>query len=195
MSICISIEKPKVLKIQVKDLLWNELIGSNPLPFSTKVDAVYILGGSQKSLVLKYKTAAKLYHEGICRNILILGRPGKTEYNRALGRNLTNNEWSILALQKFGVPAKHIEPIKIHEGFFGTLSEAKSISKLIKKRQYKSILLISSPHHTKRVSISFAKYLKDYNITVFTQYSEDKEPVKGLLIEYLKLKIYEYFLL
>lgn len=195
MFLCISIEKPKVLKALTEDLLWNELISVDPLPLLTKVDAVYILGSSQKSLGLKYQTASKLYHEGICKRILVLSRSGKTEYNRALRRNLTNDEWSIFTLNKFGVPAKHIEPVKIHEGYFGTLSEAKSISELIKKRQYKSIVLITAPYHTQRVRVSFNNLFKNQNIQFYVQGSRETANLKELIIEFIKLKIYEHFLI
>jgi len=56
------------------------------------------LGGSQRSLELKYKTASELFHKGICKRIWILSRPGKTEYSKSLRRNLTNDECSLLLL-------------------------------------------------------------------------------------------------
>ncbi|MBW1720052.1 MAG: hypothetical protein JRJ43_10940 [Deltaproteobacteria bacterium] len=107
-------------------MILDELIDINPLPSGAKVDAIYVLGGSQTNLELKYKTASELYHKGICKRIWILSRPGITEYNVSLGRNLTNNEWSILKLTEFGVPEECIEPIKINEGFFGTFTEAQA---------------------------------------------------------------------
>jgi len=126
-------------------MILSELIDINPLPSGSKVDAIYVLGGSQTGLELKYKTASELYHKGICKRIWILSSPGITEYSVSLGRNLTNNEWSILKLTEFGVPNECIEPIKVKKGFFGTFTEAKGISSLIENRGYRSLLLISSP--------------------------------------------------
>ncbi len=173
----------------------DELIRINPPAPGAKVDALYVLGSSQTSLEYKYKTAADLFHKGICKRIWILSRPGKTEYDRSQGRNLTNDEWSILKLKEFGVPKEHIEPIKFKEGFFGTFAEAKGISSLIKSRGYKSLLLVSSPDHTHRVKISFDNFLKNQNTSLLIQRSEGKAFLIDLIVEYFKLKVYQYFLI
>ena len=182
------------VRADLKHLLSDELISINP-PVHTKVDAIYALGGSQTSLEYRYKTAADLFHKGICKRILILSRRNKTEYSPALERNLTNDEWSILKLNEFGVPIEHIEPIKIKEGFFGTFAEAKGISSIIKRRGYKSLLLVSSPYHTHRVKISFNNFLKNENTSLIIQGSESKAFLRDLFVEFFKLKIYQYFLI
>jgi hypothetical protein len=180
------------LKENIRYRLKKELIVVDPLPPSAIIDAVYILGGCQSSLEEKFK---EYYHNGICKRILILSRPGITEYSGPLGRNLTNNEWAVLKLKKLGVSEKNIEPIDIGQGFFGTLTEAKSISMLIKKRGYKSLMLITSPYHTKRVKVSFTSMLKDTGIILCVRGSEEKFSFSELVVEFIKLKIYEYFLI
>jgi len=182
------------VRADLKHLLSDELIHINPPTPGSKVDAIYVLGGSQTSLEYKYKTAADLFHKGICKRILILSRPGKTEYSPSLGRNLTNDEWSILKLKEFGVPKEHIEPIKIKEGFFGTFAEAKGISSLIKSRGYKNPILVSSPYHTQRVKISFNNFLKNQNTSLLIQGSEGKAFLRDLIVEFFKLKVYQYLL-
>ena len=181
-------------RTNLKQFILNELIYIDPPPSGAKADAIYILGGNQRSLAFKYKTAADLFHRGISKRIWILSRPGKTEFSRSLGRNLTNDEWSVLKLKEFGVPAENIEPIKIDEGFFGTFSEAKGISSLLKSRQYKSILLISSDDHTKRIKISFDNFLKDQDIKTYTQGSGERILLRHAIVEFFKLKIYQNFL-
>ena len=84
-------ENSSTFRTDIKHLILNELIYVNPPPSRAKLDAIYILGGSQRSLEFKYKTAAQLFHKGMCKRIWILSRPGKTEYSTALVRNLTNN--------------------------------------------------------------------------------------------------------
>jgi uncharacterized SAM-binding protein YcdF (DUF218 family) len=172
----------------------NELVYINPPDPGEKVDAIYVLGGNQRSLEFKYKTAAELFHKGICKRILILSRPGKTEYSRSLSRNLTNDEWSVLKLKEYGVPKENVEPIKMDEGFFGTFSEAKGISSLLKKRGYENILLISSHEHTYRVKISFENFLKKQTASVYVQASEERILLRHAIVEFIKLKIYQYFL-
>ncbi|MDP8219697.1 MAG: ElyC/SanA/YdcF family protein [Candidatus Theseobacter exili] len=175
--------------------LGKELIAVDSLPFSAKVDAVYVLGGSQNSLEYKFKTVADYYHKGICKEILILSRPGITEYSSLLARNLTNNEWTILKLKKLGISGKNIETVDIGKGFFGTLTEAKSVSGLIKKRGYKTLMLITSPYHTKRVKVSFTSMLTDTEITLCVRGSAEQASLSALIVEFIKLKIYKYFLI
>jgi len=181
-------------RTDLKQLILNELVYYNPPPLGSKVDAIYILGGSQRSLAFKYKTAADLFHRGISNRIWILSRPGKTEYSRSLGRNLTNDEWSIQKLHEFGVPEENVVAIKIKEGFFGTFSEAKGISSLLKSNGYKNILLISSDDHTKRIKISFDNFLKGQDYSVCIQGSGERILLRQAIVEFIKLKIYQYFL-
>jgi uncharacterized SAM-binding protein YcdF (DUF218 family) len=181
-------------RTDLKHLILSELIDINPLPSGAKVDAIYVLGGSQTGLELKYKTASELYHKGICKRIWILSRPGITEYSVSLGRNLTNEEWSILKLKEFGVPEENVEAIKIKEGFFGTFTEAKGISSLIESRGYRSVLLISSPWHTHRLKISFEKFLRNQHIKMYVQESGGRVLLRQLIIEFIKLKAYQCLL-
>jgi hypothetical protein len=97
--------------------------------------------------------------------------------------------------KEYGVPEENVEPIKIDEGFFGTFSEAKGISSQIKIRGYKAILLISSREHTYRVKISFDNFLKNQNIKIYTQGSGQKVLLRHAIVEFIKLKIYQYFLI
>ena len=187
-------EPSSAFRANLKDLMRKELIRIDLKPSKKIVDAIYILGGPQSSLKLKFKKAAELYHKGISKKILILSRPGKTEYSSLLGRNLTNDEWAIWKLEELGIPKNSIEPISIAPDFFGTLTEAKGISGLLKRRGYKSTILISSPYHTHRVKVSFEKFLKDHNVTFYVQGSGERRLLRQLIIELFKLKIYEYFL-
>lgn len=180
-------------KVNLGDLIRKELVRVDPLP-TKMVDAIYMLGGSQGSLEFKFKSVADFYHKGISRKIMILSRPGKTEYSSLLGRNLSNDEWAIWKLEELGIPKKSVESISIQKGFFGTLTEAKGISKIAKNRGYKSMLLISSSDHTHRVRISFKKFLKDNNIKMCIQGSGKRASLGELLLELVKLKVYEFFL-
>jgi uncharacterized SAM-binding protein YcdF (DUF218 family) len=55
------------VRADLKHLLSDELIRINPPAPGAKVYAIYVLGGSQRSLEHRYKTAADLYHKGICK--------------------------------------------------------------------------------------------------------------------------------
>ena len=181
-------------RADLKIFLSDELIRIAPPVLGVKADAIYVLGGSQRSLEHKYNAVADLFHKKICKKILLLSRPGKTEYSPSLGRNLTNDEWSLVKFNKLGIPREHIELTKIKEGFFGTFAEARGVSLLMKKRRYKSILLVSAPYHTHRVKVSFNHFLKKQNTTLFIQGSDEDVLLKNLIVEFIKLKVYKYIL-
>ena len=186
---------PRAIDSTFKPLMEGRLIDIDPIPLKTKADAIYVLGGSQGTLEPRFKTAADLYHKRMSDMILILSRPGITQYSHRLGRNLTNDEWSLLKLKQLGVPKKAVETITIKEEFFGTLREAKAISGLIKERGYESTILISSSCHTRRVKITFQKFLTDENIRFFVQASDGRPSTMALISEFIKLKLYENLLL
>ena len=104
------------------------------------------------------------------------------------------DEWSVLKLKEYGVPEENVEAIKIDEGFFGTYSEAKGISSLIKIRGYKSILLVAQLYHTHRVKLSFNKFMADQNISLNIIGSGEQLFLRHHIVEFIKLKIYQYFL-
>jgi uncharacterized SAM-binding protein YcdF (DUF218 family) len=193
-SITIIISSKK-LRTNLEYLLKTDLIRIDPLPASGPIDAMYVLGGTQRSLELKFDTASILYHNGISKKILILSRLGKTEYSRLLKRNLTNDEWDFLKLEQRKILKKDIEHIYLNKGSFGTLAEAKTVSYIVKKRGYKSIILICAPYHSYRVKISFNKFFKNNISSVYIEGSSEHFSLRELLIEFIKLKIYQYILL
>ena len=126
--------------------------------------------------------------------ILIPMRPGITEYSSLLRRNLTNNEWTIRQLEILDIRKAKVELVNTGEGWFGTLTEAKSMSRLFVERGYQNVLLISSPEHTVRLNMSFESYLKKSGIRVFVKGSDEVSLLRNLIIEFGKLKIYQYLL-
>jgi uncharacterized SAM-binding protein YcdF (DUF218 family) len=187
-------ESSSAFRANLKDFIREELIREDEKIYTNVVDAIYVLGGAQCSLGFKFRTAAELYQKGISKKIMFLSRPEITEYSSLLGRNLTNDEWAIWKLEELGIPKNNVEPVSVSKGFFGTLTEAKCLSKLCISRGYKTILLISSPYHTHRVRISFEKFLKDRGIGIYAVGSHERVSLTELSIELFKLKIYEYFL-
>jgi uncharacterized SAM-binding protein YcdF (DUF218 family) len=180
---------------EIRELILKELTKGNHLPPGKVVDAIYVLGGGEISLRYKYQTAAEFYKNEVADKILILSQNGITKFSPELGRNYTNDEWSIKQLKDLGVPEDKIEGVRLGEGFFGTLKEAKHVSELVRQRGYTSILLISQPFHTRRVEASFQKYLPLENFTFYIQNSTDTQTLSETLIEFIKLMVYQYLLL
>lgn len=175
--------------------LQDYLSSTDEFPSDKTFDAAYILGGGQESLKTKYIFSAAVFASGKCKKILILSRQGTTEYDLGLGRNLTNDEWSLIQLKKYGVPSQNIQLLKIESGYFGTYSEAKYVSKFADKNDLKSLLVITSPHHTNRVKKSFAYFFDDVMTNFCVAASDHEVNFLELLAEFLKVKFYQLFLL
>ncbi len=182
-------------RANLKTTLLNQLVRTNQTDSDQIADAIYILGGSQKSLELKFKAAGGLFQTKQIEKILVLSMRGVTEYNSSLGRNMTFDEWSTMKLIQYGVPGGHIEFQKLKEGFFGTLSEARGVALLAEKRQYKTIILIAAGYHTHRVKVSFEHYFKTNDTALIRYGSHENVRLKTLIVEFIKLKIYQHFLI
>jgi uncharacterized SAM-binding protein YcdF (DUF218 family) len=157
--------------------------------------AIYVLGGSQKSLERRFKKAASLYRTGAFGTIFTLGRLGKTEYSHALSRNLTNDEWTIQTLEAMGVKVEHIEVVPVFESIWGTYSEAAVMSDLVRERGYNRLVLITSPYHGERAWNTFYSFLESRNIRMEIYLADDSTGEKGLLIEFIKLLVYKKILI
>lgn len=158
--------------------------------------AIYVLGGSQKSLRFRFQTAAELYRKGVARRVMVLGRPGITEYDPIKKRNLRNDEWSLKRLEELGVPRTAVESLSLpRDGFFGTFSEAKGVSNEAAKHGYRVLILVSSSYHTKRVLETFRSALKGSDVLLCVYGSEDHPGLRGLVLEYGKFIFYTYFLI
>lgn len=154
--------------------------------------SIYILGGGQDSLGFKYRTAGRLWAAGAAGKVLVLHRPGITEYSPALGRNLTNDEWSAMKLKEAGVPADRLEFVTVPPASFDTFAEARAVSSLARSRGVKRLLLVSSPHHMKRTWLSFSHFDADNTFDMYTYGSGERAGFIELLIEHLKLLVYRY---
>lgn len=156
---------------------------------------IYVMGGSQKSLKYRFKTAAELYQRGIGKKILVFSEPGITEYDPQIGRNLTNDEWAVNNLVKFGVKKEDIELVVLKKSHLGTFTEARGVSDIVLKRGYKNLILVTSSYHTMRTRLSFSKFLKDKSTTIYIYASNDFVSLYNLIIEYFKLIIYKDLIL
>lgn len=153
----------------------------------------YVLGGTQESLSYKWKTVGRLYAEGVVGKILILHRRGITEYSPAFGRNLTNDEWAVGKLKEEGVAAESVEFVSVPPADFDTFAEARVISALARSRRVKRLVLVSSPHHTRRVWLSFSHFNTDNAFESYIYGSEERASTFELLLENMKLVFYRYF--
>ena len=179
----------------VRTRLLIHLCEAHPAPPAASADAIYILGGGQSSLEKRFSIAASLYKDQIARRVLILSRPGITEYSTVLGRNLTNDEWAYGKLSDLGIHRSDMETVPVEKSFFGTLSEAAAISGLVKNRGYKKLILVTSDYHTKRVWKSFSTLMEHTDVTLYIYPAADPATILNLTGELAKLMVYRIFLL
>ncbi len=156
---------------------------------------VYVLGGWKGSLKKRFRFAANLYQQGLCKKILFLSRQGITEYDPQLGRRLTNDEWAIKVLINYGVKREDIEPVLLEKGFFGTFSEAKGVANLALTRRYKNLILITSSYHALRTRMTFSRFLKDHEINLYISTIDESIGLYPALLENFKILLYREVLL
>lgn len=158
------------------------------------LSAIYVMGGSQDFLIHRFKTAALIYKEGLAGRVMILKEESITEYDPALGRNLTKTEWQVKRLVALGVKAEDIEAIEATRDMFGTLREANAVSAYARKNGLNALFVVSSSYHTERVWQTFSSRMKDGKTELFIYPSEDTIYLKALIVEYVKLQVYRLVL-
>lgn len=181
-------------RVGLKNLIARELVlVENPI--QENIEAVYVFGTGYKGTRRHLKRAADLYNQGFTDKILFFHVAGAMKYDRSLRKTLPRNAWVVHQLEKYGVPAFAAEPVAVPYRFFGTYTEADAVANEIVQRKLKSILLITSPYHTKRVRKCFDYFLNEKEVFILVSGSTDRGYLRDHLIEYLKLKFYEWFLL
>jgi hypothetical protein len=155
-------------------------------------DAIYVMGGDGQSLIIRLRAAVKLQNSVGAKTLLTMKRPGITEFDIQLNRNLTNDEWTIRQLTNIGVAQLDFELLPIEQGVLGTLSEIEYLIKLSETRGYHKVAIVSSNYHTARVS-EVVKAINTKKETKFEIYgASESEPTAGLIIEAIKYVIYRY---
>ena len=183
---------------RLRGSLARKLAMEKPLPESLSMQGqnnaiIYVLGGGQGSLPPRFRKASSLYHQGFSQKILILSRPGITEFSPDLGRNLTNDEWAIRELERLGVRKEAIETVPVRSSFFGTMCEAIVLSEIARVKGCNRLILVTSDFHTRRAFLSFSRSTSTITTDLYIYGSSDPSILRELLVEYAKLILYEIF--
>jgi len=165
-----------------------------PESASTHNDVVYVLGGTPDSLKAKFQTASKLVQDGRAARMLVLSQQALMAFSPALGRNLTADEWVVGNFSAFGIPADAIEFVAFEKGFFGPWSEAKGLSRFVRERGYRRLILVTSPFHSRRVWESFSRAIEQPDTGLFLYLADESAYLRHLLPEYVKLLLYRALL-
>lgn len=186
---------------EILDILEKKLVFEKPVSTSQPSDPsenkaiLYVLGGDQDSLRLRYLKASELYHRGLSKKILVLSRPGITEYDPGLERNLTNDEWSIRELRRLNVKKEDIEPVSVKPGILGTLREAKRVKEIVREIGGNKLILVTSLYHTRRVFLAFSMVQNEISCEIHVYGAKDDAEILQIFFESVKLLLYENIIL
>ena len=180
----------RALSGQLKHLLLEDLVSLDSGPSSEKFDAAYIMGGDTHAQRFKFHVASEIYREGLCDRFLFMSVEGWSRYSAELARNYTNDELTVLNLERAGVDKSKLVPISIRKGPFGTMNEAKSVVDFVRKNHYRNVLVISAPYHSRRVRLSFRHFVGQDGPEIKILGSGESVRLRALIYEFLKLKFY-----
>jgi uncharacterized SAM-binding protein YcdF (DUF218 family) len=108
-----------------------------------KADVIIVLGGSLD----RVPYAAKLYKLSFAPKVLLSGS-GRYMMRQALSQ---------------GIPESSI---LLENRSLSTFENAKYSLKIMQDQGYKSAIIVTSPYHTRRVSIIFAQFFKEIHLTI-----------------------------
>jgi uncharacterized SAM-binding protein YcdF (DUF218 family) len=104
----------------------------------------------------------------------------------------TRTQWVADYLAWRGIVADRIQWIPQTEGFFGTLTEARTVAKRLPK-SVKTLVVVSSAPHMRRSVLAFTRSLPS-NVRVVpyaaTSFATSHEMYHPIWLEYLKLLLY-----
>ncbi len=138
-----------------------------------KADAIWILGGSAAYLERTQK-AAEVYRQGISDKIFVVDDGVRGGWNDGEKRNLPFYEISKRELVAAGVNENAIEIVKpIGDG---TNYEAKLFAEKNSDNRIKSLLLVTSPYHTRRALWTFQHFNPKIEIGIISPETGQQTP-------------------
>jgi uncharacterized SAM-binding protein YcdF (DUF218 family) len=93
------------------------------------------------------------------------------------------------------VGREDIEFINLENGFFGTLTEAKTLRTLSVERGIERLVLVCSGYHSRRVWMTFSALFEGSGVEIEIHTADEKIGTWGLLIEYGKFLFYKNVLI
>lgn len=153
-------------------------------------------------------STADAFKQGLAPRILITREELPDGYELAKERGIDypkNVDLLVMLLRELEVPESAI--IIGESTVRSTIDEAKLVRAVVKKKGYRSLIILTSPTHTRRAWLTFRKIFKDSDVRILvisSKYSkfrpEDwwkkRRYVRAVIIEYQKLLFYalKYFM-
>jgi len=158
----------------ISKILWNYLIvNEEPKP----ADVIIVLIGDKGRL----EEGVRLYQLGYAHKILFT----------AVGAQMMSTQ-----AQSLGIPQDNI---LMEEKAWTTFGEAKCSAEVMRVKGFNSAIVVTSPYHTRRASIIFGQFFKEWNLTICSVPDDStapstwwKEPhtATAVIDEYLKLALH-----
>lgn len=173
---------------KVRTILSAPLVVHDP---NARGDACYVLSGGA-ALWERLDAAADLVQMRQVSHIFLMQDNKRGKYSFKASSSRSRTEWISDYLAWRGISADRVSWIPPTEGFFGTLTEAKTVAKNLPK-YVKTLVVVSSAPHMRRSVLVFKRSLPvdvqvvPYAATDFESSSEMHHPI---WIEYLKLLVY-----
>lgn len=182
--------------VQILKAIGNGLIVEHA---PSKSDLLVCLSGGNVERALG---TADLYHKGLAPRIFIAPEEPPDGYDLVRSKGIQypqTIDLLVMLLQKLDVPRSAI--LVGERPSDSTRAEAEIVRELMEKEQYRSLILITSPTHSRRTYLTFRKILEDQDVriqVVPTPYSNFKPEdwwkrrryVREVLVEYEKLVYY-----
>ncbi|MDG2222003.1 MAG: ElyC/SanA/YdcF family protein [Rubripirellula sp.] len=156
-------------------------------------DVAYVMADGPASWE-RLRAASDLYHWDRIKRIVVLNEQQGAGYNFILHRTAPRVERVTDYLKLYGVPSEAIstiDPAGLSK--FGSLNEARSFA--AQETNVESLVIVTSPPHTRRSLLSFRRSLpQNVRITSYSargDYASDSSEIHSpLWIEYAKLVAY-----
>jgi uncharacterized SAM-binding protein YcdF (DUF218 family) len=130
--------------------LADHLIVRDPL---AKADVILVLSGDTNGE--RAAAGIELYKEGWAKHILMSGG--------TLAWNLTSADWMKKQAVESGVPAA---AVLTQDRSQSTIDDARFSLPIIKARRFRSVILVTSPYHSRRAAAVFKKLYRPAGISV-----------------------------
>lgn len=159
-------------------------------------DAIFVLGGSAAYLE-RTRKAAELYKSGVSQKIFLTNDGAEGGWDQNKQRNPFFVERAQKELSAQGVPSDAVEVLP---GIVqSTRDEAELAAKVIREKNLKSLLPVTSAYHTRRTFQIFEQTIRREGLTaeIGIEPAEDetaRSPEKFTIVsEYVKLFYYQMF--
>jgi len=177
--------------------LGKYLVVQHPL---AKSDLIVFLAGGD---VERGLASADLFARQLAPRVFIAREPIPDELETLKQRGIAYPESvdrTAMILKGLGVPESAV--IRDDQPVESTFEEAERVGALLKEKKYRSLILVTSPTHSRRVWLTFRKAIPDKEIRIAvmpTPYSKFKAEdwwktrryVREVIIEYQKLIYYK----